>query len=108
MVMLHSARQQAPVQGLARWLLGLGMAATLSANVAHGLGHVRALMTLAVRADASCFAATAYSTGSERRQPSLPTVMVTSLRLGGSVIPGTTRAASDISRSGGDRHCTLK
>lgn len=64
--MLHSARQQAPVQGLARWLLGLGMAATLSANVAHGLGHVRALMTLAVRADASCFAATAYSTGLEK------------------------------------------
>ena len=25
--------------GLARWLLGLGVAATLAANVAHGLGH---------------------------------------------------------------------
>jgi hypothetical protein len=28
-----------PVPGLARWLLGLGIAATLAANVAHGLGH---------------------------------------------------------------------
>ena len=28
-----------PVPALARWLLGLGIAATLAANVAHGLGH---------------------------------------------------------------------
>jgi hypothetical protein len=28
-----------PVPLLARWLLGLGIAATLAANVAHGLGH---------------------------------------------------------------------
>ena len=27
------------VDGLARWLLGLGIIATLAANVAHGLGH---------------------------------------------------------------------
>jgi hypothetical protein len=27
------------VPGLARWLLGLGIVATLAANVAHGLGH---------------------------------------------------------------------
>src|ERR1700733_10744193 len=27
------------VPALARWLLGLGIAATLAANVAHGLGH---------------------------------------------------------------------
>ncbi|HEX6520547.1 MAG TPA: DUF2637 domain-containing protein [Streptosporangiaceae bacterium] len=39
MVMLDSARRNAPVPGLARWLLGLGIAATLAANVAHGLGH---------------------------------------------------------------------
>jgi Protein of unknown function (DUF2637) len=39
MVMLDSARREAPVPGLARWLLGLGIAATLAANVAHGLGH---------------------------------------------------------------------
>lgn len=39
MVMLDSARRKAPVPGLARWLLGLGIAATLAANVAHGLGH---------------------------------------------------------------------
>lgn len=39
MVMLGSARRKAPVPGLARWLLGLGIAATLAANVAHGLGH---------------------------------------------------------------------
>ena len=51
--MLHSARQHAPVPGLApggcsAWASrqlsanvahGLGIAATLSANVAHGLGH---------------------------------------------------------------------
>jgi hypothetical protein len=39
MVMLDSARREAPVPALARWLLGLGIAATLAANVAHGLGH---------------------------------------------------------------------
>ena len=39
MVMLDSARHKAPVPALARWLLGLGIAATLAANVAHGLGH---------------------------------------------------------------------
>jgi hypothetical protein len=39
MVMLDSARRKAPVPSLARWLLGLGIAATLAANVAHGWGH---------------------------------------------------------------------
>ena len=39
MVMLDSARRSTPVPALARWLLGLGIAATLAANVAHGLGH---------------------------------------------------------------------
>ena len=38
MVMLDSARRKTPVPALARWLLGLGIAATLAANVAHGLG----------------------------------------------------------------------
>jgi Protein of unknown function (DUF2637) len=38
MVMLDSARRKTPVPALARWLLGLGVAATLAANVAHGLG----------------------------------------------------------------------
>jgi hypothetical protein len=39
MVMLDSARRKTPVPALARWLLGLAIAATLAANVAHGLGH---------------------------------------------------------------------
>jgi hypothetical protein len=39
MVLLDSARRKAPVRALARWLLGLGIAATLAANVTHGLGH---------------------------------------------------------------------
>jgi hypothetical protein len=39
MVMLDSARRATQVPALARWLLGLGIAATLAANVAHGLGH---------------------------------------------------------------------
>jgi hypothetical protein len=39
MVMLDTARRQVPVPPLARWLLGLGITATLAANVAHGLGH---------------------------------------------------------------------
>ena len=39
MVMLDSARRKMPVPALSRWLLGLGIAATLAANVAHGLGH---------------------------------------------------------------------
>jgi hypothetical protein len=39
MVMLDSTRRGARVPALARWLLGLGIVATLAANVAHGLGH---------------------------------------------------------------------
>ena len=39
MVMLDSARRGVRVPALARWLLGLGIVATLAANVAHGLGH---------------------------------------------------------------------
>jgi hypothetical protein len=39
MFMLDSARSGVRVSALARWLLGLGIAATLAANVAHGLGH---------------------------------------------------------------------
>jgi hypothetical protein len=39
MVMLDSARRKAAVPALARCLLGLGITATLAANVAHGLGH---------------------------------------------------------------------
>ena len=39
MVMLDSARRDARVPALARWLLGVGIAATLAANVNHGLGH---------------------------------------------------------------------
>jgi hypothetical protein len=39
MVMLDSARRKVPVPALARWLLGLGITATLAANVTHGLGH---------------------------------------------------------------------
>ena len=37
--MLDSARRGVKVPALARWLLGQGIAATLAANVAHGLGH---------------------------------------------------------------------
>jgi hypothetical protein len=39
MVLPDAARRQAPVPALARWLPGLGIAATPAANVAHGLGH---------------------------------------------------------------------
>ncbi len=39
MVMLDTARRRTAVPKLARWLLGLGIAETLAANVAHGLGH---------------------------------------------------------------------
>ena len=36
MVMLYAARHRVPVPSLARWLLGLGIAATLTANMAQG------------------------------------------------------------------------
>jgi hypothetical protein len=39
MAMLDSARRDVPLPVLARWLLGMGIIATLAANVAHGLGH---------------------------------------------------------------------
>jgi hypothetical protein len=48
MVMLDSERRKEPVPMLARWLLGLGIVATLAANVARGLGH--GLMGAAVAA----------------------------------------------------------
>jgi hypothetical protein len=49
MVMLDSAHRKTPVPALARWHLGLGIAATLAANVAHGLGHGRIGTTVATR-----------------------------------------------------------
>ena len=39
MVVLYAARHRVPVPGLARWLLGLGIAATLTANMAQGWSH---------------------------------------------------------------------
>ena len=39
MVMLDSGRRKTSVPALVRWLLGLGIAAILAANVSHGLGH---------------------------------------------------------------------
>jgi hypothetical protein len=39
MVMLDCAHRRILVPALARWLLGLAIAATLAANVAHSLGH---------------------------------------------------------------------
>jgi len=39
MVMLDCARRRVSVPALARWLLGLGITATLAANVTHGLGQ---------------------------------------------------------------------
>jgi hypothetical protein len=39
MVLLDWARQKMPIPALERWLLGLGITATLAANVAHGLGY---------------------------------------------------------------------
>jgi hypothetical protein len=46
-VMPDSARRKVPVPALARWLLGLGIAATPAANVAHGLGDGLAGATVA-------------------------------------------------------------
>lgn len=39
MAMLDAARRGVRVPALARWLLGLGIVATLAANVAHGVGN---------------------------------------------------------------------
>ena len=39
MVILYAARHRVPVPALARWLLGLGIAATLTANMAQGWLH---------------------------------------------------------------------
>jgi hypothetical protein len=39
MVVLYTARQRVPVPSLARWLLALGIAATLTANMAEGWSH---------------------------------------------------------------------
>ena len=39
MVVLYAARHRVPVPSLARWLLGLGIAATLATNMAQGWSH---------------------------------------------------------------------
>jgi Protein of unknown function (DUF2637) len=39
MVILYAARHRLPVPSLARWMLGLGIAATLTANMAQGWSH---------------------------------------------------------------------
>ena len=39
MLILYAARHRVPVPLLARWLLGLGIAATLIANMAQGWSH---------------------------------------------------------------------
>jgi hypothetical protein len=39
MVILYAARHRVPAPPLARWLLGLGIAATLTANMAQGWSH---------------------------------------------------------------------
>ena len=39
MVVLYAARHRLPVPSLARWLLALGILATLAANMAHGWSH---------------------------------------------------------------------
>jgi hypothetical protein len=39
MLVLYAARHRVPVPALARWLLGLGIAATLTANMAQGWSH---------------------------------------------------------------------
>ena len=39
MVILYAARHRIPVPALARWLLGLGIAAALTANMAQGWSH---------------------------------------------------------------------
>jgi hypothetical protein len=39
MLILDASRRHHPVPPLARWCLGAGIAATIGANLAHGLGH---------------------------------------------------------------------
>ena len=39
MLVLYAARHRVPIPSLARWLLGLGIAATLTANMAQGWSH---------------------------------------------------------------------
>jgi hypothetical protein len=39
MLILDASRLHQPVPPLARWCLGVGIAATIGANLAHGLGH---------------------------------------------------------------------
>jgi hypothetical protein len=39
MVILEANRRHQPVPALAKWSLGIGIVATIGANLAHGLGH---------------------------------------------------------------------
>jgi hypothetical protein len=56
MLILYAARHGSPVPGLARWLLALGIAATLTANVAQGWSHGPAGVVIAAWPAASLVA----------------------------------------------------
>ena len=85
MVILYAARHRVPAPSLARWLLGLGIAATLTANMAQGWAHgpVGAMVA-------------GLASGQPRRHLRTPGLAHPHLRAGG------TRTTGQHSRNDGD------
>ena len=85
MLILDASRRHHPVPPLARWCLGAGIAATIGANLAHGLGHgpigalVSAWPALALAGSFELLMTLIRTGHPHRRQPS-PRVMRTGLR----------------------------
>ena len=86
MLILDANRRSQPVPPLARWCLGAGIAATIGANLAHGLGHgpigalVSAWPALALAGSFELLMTLIRTEPHASRQP-LPRVMRTGLRL---------------------------
>ena len=69
MVVLYAARHRLPVPGLARWLLALGILATLAANVAHGWSHGPSALRWRPGRPPASWAATSSCSGSSGPLP---------------------------------------
>ncbi len=118
MVVLYAARHQLPVPGLARWLLAMGILATLAANVAHGWSHGPAGAAVAAWPAASLVGSyelllwliRTAAVGVVVREPTadhnpgLADQRATGLRLvpaGGQVLPGDRGGSGSRARHGG-------
>jgi hypothetical protein len=88
MVLLDTARRGEAAPALARWLLGLGIAATLAANVMHGLAHGPVGTAVAAWPAVSLVGSYELLMGMIRRVPAAPA--------GSGYVPGAVPGSGDL------------